>query len=248
MTTHDYRPTPPTGEPGGAGSTTDQAKQAAGTAKDEGRHVADVARGEAQQVAGEAKQQARHLMDDARSQIEEQSRSQLDNLVSLLQGFGDDLERMVRGEGASGGLAQDVVSQVSDRAKSLSSQIQGREPAELLDQVRGFARRRPGTFLLGALAAGVVAGRIARGAKDAHSSGGSSSQAVTPTAPMAQTGTAADAPLAGTGAPETEAVYPEGTGTSASTWGTPAGPPDPTSPTSPTNPTGPTVDPTRGTP
>lgn len=41
----------------------------------------------------------------------------------------------------------------------------------MVDQVRGFARRRPGTFLLGALALGVVAGRLGRGAKDAQSSG-----------------------------------------------------------------------------
>ena len=39
-------------------------------------------------------------------------------------------------------------------------------PAQLLDDARDFARRKPGTFLLGALAAGVVAGRLFRATAD----------------------------------------------------------------------------------
>ncbi len=65
------------------------------------------------------------------------------------------------------GLAADVAHQVAERARSLSRHLDGREPSELLDDVRRFARQRPGTFLLGALAAGVIVGRLARGTKDA---------------------------------------------------------------------------------
>jgi hypothetical protein len=36
----------------------------------------------------------------------------------------------------------------------------------VLEEVRSFARRRPGTFLLAAAAAGLVAGRLTRGAVD----------------------------------------------------------------------------------
>ena len=49
-----------------------------------------------------------------------------------------------------------------------------------LDEVRSFARRRPGTFLLAAAAAGLVAGRLTRGAVDEKrdtSSGGSNGSA-----------------------------------------------------------------------
>jgi hypothetical protein len=52
--------------------------------------------------------------------------------------------------------------------------LQNREPAELLDDVRSFARRKPGLFLLGAAAAGVLAGRLTSGVKAAHSSSYSS--------------------------------------------------------------------------
>jgi hypothetical protein len=47
--------------------------------------------------------------------------------------------------------------------------LQNREPAQLLDDVRSFARRKPGLFLLGAAAAGVLAGRLTSGVKAAHS-------------------------------------------------------------------------------
>ncbi|WP_435769742.1 hypothetical protein [Nocardioides sp. SYSU DS0651] len=235
MTTYDYRPDPPTGHE----DPKAQAQRAAGVARDEGKHVGEVARDEAQNVAAEAQQQAKNLVDDARSQIQEQSKSQLESLVSMLQGFGDDLEKMARGEGPGSGIAKDVVTQVSDRAKTFSSQIQGREPGELLDQARDFARRRPGTFLLGALAAGVVAGRLTRGAKEAHDSssgtgatgtgatgqpgGYTSAQVGTPpttstlpsagpglTGPTQAGGTAAADPLAGTSTPPADPVYPEG--------------------------------------
>jgi hypothetical protein len=228
MTTYDYGANAPTQTPGQTppDGVQEQAKHAAGTAGDEGKHLAGVAKGEAQSVATDAKEQARNLVDDARSQVEQQSRSQLDNLVSTIQTFADDLEQMARGEGAGAGLAKDVVSQVSDRARGISSQLRGQEPAQALDQARDFARRRPGTFLLGALAAGVVAGRVARGAKDAGSTSTSSTPssattmpppmppAVPPTAPPttapAYGGTAADDPLAGTLTPTGTPVYPPG--------------------------------------
>src|SRR5436190_7064020 len=102
MTTYDYgtSASTQTGGPADQGGPKEQAKHAAQTATDEGAHLADVAKSEAQSVAADAKEQARNLVDEARSQVEEQSRSQLDSLVSTLQTFADDLERMARGEGA----------------------------------------------------------------------------------------------------------------------------------------------------
>lgn len=200
MTTYDYR----TGADSGTG-TTEQAKQAAATAGAEGRHLGEEARSEAKAVAADAQAQARDLLDQARSEVESQSRTQLETLVSTLQGFADDLEQMARGEGARSGLAKDVVREVSDKANAFSSQLRGREPGELLDQARGYARRKPGTFLLGALVAGVVAGRVVRGAKEAQGGGstsaggsvGAGGTASTPPVPDAS----ATAALPTTGAP-----------------------------------------------
>lgn len=192
-----------------AGTAADQAKQTAGTAADEGRHVAGVAKDEARNLMEESKAQAQGLLQEARSQVDEQSRTQRDRLVGTLRAFGDDIEKMANGEQVSGGMAQDLARQVAERARDVSGRIDGREPVELLDEVRSFARRRPGTFLLGALAAGVVAGRLTRGAKDGQSQETAGSE--TPLYDDVR-GTAAGAPTAGTGSPETPPAYPAGSG------------------------------------
>jgi len=211
----------------GAGSTgggaNDQAKEAAGTAAEQGKHVAGTAADEAKNVGQEAKAQASNLLGEAKSQVDEQARSQRDRLVSTLRTFGDDIEKMANGEQTGGGMAQDLARQVADRAREFSSRMDGREPTELLDEVRAFARRRPGAFLFGALAAGVVAGRVTRGAKQANQgpsydsqvtgAGGTlptSGQGFTETSYTEVTGTAAGAPTAGVGTPQTPPAYPAG--------------------------------------
>jgi len=145
-------------------STKERAQNATGTASDEGRHLAGVTQQEAGNVASEAANQARRVMDDAMSQVSSQSKEQQDRLAGTLRTIGDDLESMT--SQASPGVAQDLTRQVTGYVRSFTDHLESREPAELLDDVRQFARRRPGTFLLGALAAGVVVGRLARGAAD----------------------------------------------------------------------------------
>jgi hypothetical protein len=149
-------------------SATSRAREAASTATDETRHVAGVAAEEARSVAADATNQVRDLagqtLGDLRSQAEDQGRQQKDKLTGTLTTFGDELGSMAEN---GSGLAADVAREVGDRAQTLARHLDGREPRELLDDVRRFARQRPGTFLLGALAAGVVVGRLARSTKDA---------------------------------------------------------------------------------
>jgi hypothetical protein len=152
--------------------STDQQTQGNTSAAQESRRVAGVAQEEAGQVAAEAKEQVRSLIDQAKSQLSEQGGVQRDRLVQTLTTLGDDLDRMAAQSGGSG-MATDLARQAAGRVRDLSNRIDGREPSQILDDVRGFARRRPGAFLLGALGAGVVAGRIARGAKESSSSSGS---------------------------------------------------------------------------
>jgi vacuolar-type H+-ATPase subunit H len=167
-------------------SAQEKAQQTASTAADEGKKVAGTAKEEAQNVAAEAKYQARSLLDDATTQVSEQSRTQRDRLVGTLHSVSQDLDQMASQADGSG-VAADLVRQVSQRTRSFGDHLDGREPAELLDDVRQFARRRPGTFLLGALAAGVVAGRVARGAKAAKD--GSNASSATTTFPPVQPAT-----------------------------------------------------------
>jgi hypothetical protein len=141
---------------------TEQARQAAGTATEEGKHVAATAGQEAKQVAAEVRYQTRNLVGELRTQATQQSRSQRDRLAHTLHELSDELDKMAASAGGSG-LATDLVHQASQRARDFGTRIENREPGDLLDDVRAFARRRPGAFLLGAAALGVVAGRLTRG-------------------------------------------------------------------------------------
>ena len=61
------------------------------------------------------------------------------------------------------GLATDLARQAADRAQQAAGWLADRDPGTLLDEVRSFARRKPGTYLAIALGAGVLAGRLTRG-------------------------------------------------------------------------------------
>jgi hypothetical protein len=157
----------PSGDELGGGGAKERAQQTAETAKEEGAHVAEAAKGEAQQVMGEAKDKAADILSEARTQVDQQSRTQLHALASKLEELSGEVDSMVAGSDVQGTVTE-LARQLSDKTRALSSQLSQREPMDLLEDVRGFARRRPGTFLAGALAAGIVAGRLTRGAKKAH--------------------------------------------------------------------------------
>ncbi|WP_370615170.1 hypothetical protein [Mumia sp. Pv 4-285] len=165
--TEPLAPTTPTAR-ADEGGAKENAQAAAATAADESRRVGSVAKDEAANVVGEAKDQAANLIDQARTELDEQSHVQRDRLVRTLRSFTDDLDQMT--DRAEPGMAANLARQTSGRVRDLTDVLERREPVELLDDVRDFARRRPGTFLLGALAAGVVAGRLVRGAKAANGS------------------------------------------------------------------------------
>jgi len=152
-------------------STTDAAKEQAGqvgqTAKESGQKVAGTAAEQGKNVLDESRHQARNLTREVSTQVTEQTTVQKDKAATGLRSLSDELRGMADGQGAPAGIAGDLVNQASTKAGELASWLEQRDPGTLLEEVRGLARRKPGTFLLGALAAGVVAGRLTRGAVEA---------------------------------------------------------------------------------
>ena len=151
----------------------DRGSEVKGAVAEESGQVAQTAKDSAQQVASEAKNQARNLTGELRTQVNEQAGTQRDRLVGLLREISDELREMAEG-GNRDGVASELARQAGDRVRGLGDYLDGRQAGDLLDEVRDFARRRPGTFLLGAAAAGVLTGRLTRGVKEATSGGGSS--------------------------------------------------------------------------
>lgn len=183
----------------------ERAGDAAQAAKQAGSDVASTATDKAKDVAQEAKRQARDLAGEARDQLSGRIGDQHQNLISNVRSLAAELEAMARGEsssdGGSGGVAHELVSQAGDRARGIADWLDGREPNELLDELRSFARRRPGTFLLGATLAGVAAGRLTRGVVASHTEDSSSPQS--PSTAMDRTATDQTTPLVGYGVPST---------------------------------------------
>lgn len=150
-------------------------KDASGVAQDAaagGKQTVETAKEQASEVAHEATNQARALLDQARQQLTEQGSSQQEKAASGLRSLADELTGMVEGQGAGNGLASDLAQQASTRVRDAASWLEARQPGDVLEEVRSFARRRPGTFLLSAAALGLAGGRLTRGlAADASDDG-----------------------------------------------------------------------------
>jgi len=149
------------------GSAVETAKSEAVNVKDTAASAAsgvkDVARSEVAHVAEEAKYQTRNLVDQTRYELQGQVRYQQSSLATKLNGWATELGSMAAKSDESGPMT-DFVQQASRRVGEFSHWLDNHEPADLLDEVKRFARRRPGAFLALAAAAGVVAGRLTRGA------------------------------------------------------------------------------------
>ena len=138
---------------------------AASSAGDKGSSATDVAKSEAAKVTQEARQQARDLVGEARQQVSKQMSTQQTRAAGSLRSLADELSQMANDRS---GVASTVAEQASDRARKIAAYLEDREPGDLLDELRGFARQRPGVFLAGAAAAGIVLGRVTRGVVDKH--------------------------------------------------------------------------------
>lgn len=167
----------PQGPPAQQGQGTGQAAREGAaevgrTTADAGRQVASTAAEQAGQVARETRRQARDLVGEARGQATEQARAGQQKAAEGLRSLSRELHGM--SDGGDGGPAADLAAQAAGRIDDIAGWLDRHEPGDVLEEVRSFARRRPGAFLLGAALAGVVAGRLTRGAVDAQRDDGPS--------------------------------------------------------------------------
>jgi hypothetical protein len=158
----------------GDGGVKDTAKDTAREAADRGRDVAGTAVDEAKAVGSEAKSQLTNLVEQLRGELGTQASEQGQRAARGLGSLGDELRQMADAA-PQDGVAGDLVRRIEEQVRTASQWLENREPGELLEEVRGVARRRPGAFLAGAALLGLVGGRLTRGLTDGSSSGGSAS-------------------------------------------------------------------------
>lgn len=149
-----------------ASGKADTAKQEAQQVGHEGaksaKRVAGSAADEVNKVAHDAAGKARDLVGELTTGLREQAGEQQQKVSEGLRSLGDELRSMAD-HGQDGGTASSLVNQAAQRAGSAAEWLDNRDPGSLLDEVKDFARRRPGTFLAVAAGAGLLVGRMTRG-------------------------------------------------------------------------------------
>lgn len=169
-----------------SGQAAGAAKQAAGqttsTAKDEAAQVGQTATAAASDVAGTAKEQAEHvaveavdqvrqLADQAKGQVSQQAGQATQQLSDRVRALAGEVRDMSQGTSEPSGTVAGLAQQLADRGEQLADYLAGQGPGGLVRELRTYAARRPGTFLLGALAAGVATGRLVKGATASDDTG-----------------------------------------------------------------------------
>ena len=143
-----------------------------------GKHVADIAREQASGVAVEAGRQGRDLLHQAQGQLEEQAAQGQQRLANQLLSLSDELRSMADAS-AQSGMAASLASQAAVRVRHAGQWLDDRKPSQVADEMQSFARRRPAVFLALAVGAGLVAGRLTRGLKDANGDNSAAAPAAT---------------------------------------------------------------------
>jgi hypothetical protein len=177
----------------------EEAANLAGEAGDAGRRVAGTAKEETKAVGYEVRRQARRLADEVGSEVRQQASTQQSRAAGGLRNIGDELSNMADGSGSGSGFAADVARDAGQRVGAVAQWLDERDPKDILEEVKGFARRRPGVFLAIAVGTGVVIGRLTRAlmtpSDDDEGGSASSGRPV----PSYGTGTAGVSGLADTG-------------------------------------------------
>jgi hypothetical protein len=145
---------------GVTGAAREEAGQLKETSVDAAQEVAGTVKEKASDVTSDVRQQAQRLAGQTRDQLFDQASRQKERATQGLRSVSDELRGMAE-QGQSGVGAQ-LAQHGARFADQTAAFLQQHEPGELLEEVRGFARRKPGTFLLVAAVAGVAAGRLTR--------------------------------------------------------------------------------------
>ena len=122
---------------------------------------------EARNVAQDARDHARQMAFESRESLRSEASNQAARLASTLREIGGQLRSMADTQ-PGGGVAVDMGRQLADTATRAAHKLETGGVDATLADLKRFARRRPGLFLMGAMGAGFAAGRLLKAA-DTHS-------------------------------------------------------------------------------
>jgi hypothetical protein len=177
----------PPSEAGGKGQQArERATEVGHEATRAGRQVAQQAAEQGKQVAAETRRQGRDLVGEASAQLRQRAGAQQKRAAGGLRSLGTQLQSMAS-NCEQDGAASDLVRRASNAAQQAAGWMERREPGELVNEVRNYARQHPGSFLAGAAVAGLLVGRLTRGLAAADEGPRAGQQPAPSTAPPGTT-------------------------------------------------------------
>ncbi|NKE60404.1 hypothetical protein FXN61_27885 [Lentzea sp. PSKA42] len=132
-------------------------------AKDAAGQVSTTVREQAQHVTRETADQARHVVRDVRERVAAEAEQQALRVSKQLGRIADELSEMA-GNAPPSSMSAGAIRSAADTSRQAARFLDERGAQGLLDSARDYARRKPGTFLLGAAVAGFLVGRVAKSA------------------------------------------------------------------------------------
>jgi hypothetical protein len=193
-----------------SGSSTQGSDQATEQAKQQSQQLAHQARQQASNLASRTSEQAK-------SQLANQKHNASQRMVPIQSALRESAQQL-RNQGQ--GQVGDYAEKAADQVERFSTYLRQTEVDEIMEEVRGFARRRPGLFLGSAAAVGFFATRFMKSTSEEASSGYGDFSARTPSA------TSSSVVTHGTQEPPATALPPVGVEAEP-----PTAAPAPTSPT-----------------
>ena len=141
--------------------------EATSTLAERAGEVGSAVSDEARNVAQDARDRARQIAHESRESLRSEASNQAARLASTLRDIGGQLQAMAESQ-SGGGVTVDMSRQLADTATRAADKLETGGVDAALADLKRFARRRPGLFLMGAMGAGFAAGRLLKAA-DTHS-------------------------------------------------------------------------------
>ena len=148
------------------------------TATQAGKEVMSEISEQTTAVARTAKEQFGQLATQTRQELKAQSEQRGEQLAARLQTWAGQMKALVEGRVDEAGELRGLVGDAQQRLESYASSLRERGPDGVMQDVRRFARRRPGMFLLAAGATGFAIGRIVKSGGMSRSQNEGSSEPV----------------------------------------------------------------------
>ena len=159
-----------------------KAKEVAGEAGEQAKQVATEVKEQARQVAGDIKEHARDLVGQTRTEVRSQADEGTKRVAGGIRTVGQQLQALSEGRRRDAGPIADYADLARRKVDEVASRLDRDGIDGVIVDLSGFARRRPGVFLLACAGAGFALARLVRsqaGAGDSSESDGNG--ATTPT-------------------------------------------------------------------